>query len=81
MTSSPRGERGVLMMTIDDKGRGCLAKFYENVIAEIQNLGRFLGIFREFYQNFPQNFLIQDKNSKLKAKPNCVWLVARHIVY
>ena len=52
------------MMTIDDEGEGgVLAN--DDVITGTTIFGKFLGFFKEFFQNFLKNLQNQDKNFQL----------------
>ena len=52
------------MMTIDDEGEGgVLAN--DDVITGITFFGKFLGFFKELFQNFPKNSQNLNKNFQL----------------
>ena len=55
------------MMTIDDEGEGgALAN--DDVITGTTIFGKFLGFFKEFFQNFPKNLRNLDKNCYFSRK-------------
>ena len=70
------------MMTIDDEGEGgVLAN--DDVITRTTIFGKFLGFFKEFFQNFPKNLQNLDKNFQLSeeifTKINVILFLWHHI--
>ena len=66
MTSSPKGEGGFQMMTIDDEGGGRVWPIMTSS-QKSKIFGKFLRFYMKFFQNFSQFFRIQDKNFHLQT--------------